>query len=170
MDKLFDLMNADSPDLRRGKPYSTNWSKTSPHAEFIKKMKGFFQTMKFIGSPRRAPSQDGWLTTLNAFLILRKKLKAANITTLATRRLQQDPIENLFGCIRGNCGSNTNPTCGQFVAGLRTAILSNLSRIGTSGNCESDNNAIINHFIYCKKNQKYLPNLPQDFFSGDNAT
>lgn len=62
------------------------------------------------------------------------------------RSLQQDALENLFGCIRGNCGSNTNPTCGQFVAGLKAAIISNLSHMGTTGNCETDNNVIINNF------------------------
>ncbi|KAM3957316.1 uncharacterized protein ACR2FA_008697 [Aphomia sociella] len=146
IDKLFDVVNADSPDLRRGKPHTTNWSLKSPHRDFIKNMISSFGKMKFIGSPRRPPSQDGWLTTLNAFLKLRQNLEAANITSLATRRLQQDPIENLFGCIRGNCGSNTNPTCGQFVAGLKIAVLSNLSHISTAGNCENDNNVIINNF------------------------
>lgn len=59
--------------------------------------------------------------------------------SLETRRLQQDALENLFGCIRANCGCNMNPTAVQFVAGFKTAILSNLAHI-TIGNCESDEN------------------------------
>lgn len=73
------------------------------------------------------------------------------------RRLQQDPLENLFGCIRGNCDSNTNPTCGQFVAGLKTAILSNLSHLGKTGNCENDNNTVINNFVTLLSNPKHTP-------------
>lgn len=97
--------------------------------------------MTFVGCPRTPPSQIGWVWTLNGVeLIFKKLVKDHNVRSLATRRLQQDPLENLFGCIRGNCGSNTNPTTGQFVDGLKTAILSRLAHIGTTGNCEIDNN------------------------------
>ncbi|CAK1597858.1 unnamed protein product [Parnassius mnemosyne] len=68
------------------------------------------------------------------------------IKTLSTRRFQQDPLENLFGCIRYNCGSNSNPTVRQFVAGLKTAVISNMAHT-SSGNCELDSNsAIITNF------------------------
>lgn len=147
MDKLFDCVNSDSADLRRGKTHATNMSSKSPHKEHFDKMRKFFSTMKFIGCQRKPPSQDGWIMTLNAIeRLFRNLAQAYNIKSLATRRLQQDPLENLFGCIRGNCGSNANPTTGQFVAGLKTAIISSLSHIGTTGNCEADNNVIINNF------------------------
>lgn len=103
--------------------------------------------MKFIGCARKPPSQEGWIWTLNGIerlwhnLTLKHKIKS-----IATQRLQQDALENLFGCIRGNCGSNANPTCGQFVAGLKTSILSRLANMGTTGNCKTDNNVIINNF------------------------
>ena len=42
-----------------------------------------------------------------------------------------------YPLIRGNYGSNYNATSGQFVAGLKTAIQSNLAYLG-SGNCKVD--------------------------------
>ncbi|CAH2227295.1 jg20103 [Pararge aegeria aegeria] len=134
MDKLFDSLNSDTVDLRRGKPFLTNLKDTSPHLVFINEMKTFLQSLKFKGSKSTLPSHIGWQWTLNGIQM--------SIKSLATRRLQQDPLENLFGCIRGNCGSNCNPTSGQFVAGLKTSILSNLSHIG-GGNCELDSNEVI---------------------------
>ncbi|XP_049868630.1 uncharacterized protein LOC126368613 isoform X2 [Pectinophora gossypiella] len=147
MDKLFDSLNSEQADLRRGKPHATNLSQTSPHIEHFKKMKVLFSDLTFVGCSRKPPSQEGWIWTINGVEILWQKLSNnKKKLSLATRRLQQDPLENLFGCIRGYCGSNTNPTTGQFVAGLKTAILNNLSRVGTTGNCETDNNVVINNF------------------------
>ncbi|CAH2104627.1 unnamed protein product [Euphydryas editha] len=147
MDKLFDCLNSESSDLRRGKRHATNLTAINPHLIFFQDMKRFFVTLKFIGSSRKPPSQEGWIWTINAVERLwRNLVQKHHIKSLATRRLQQDALENLFGCIRGNCDSNTNPTCGQFVAGLKTAVLSNLAHMGTSGNCETDNNVIINNF------------------------
>ncbi|KAJ8708707.1 hypothetical protein PYW08_010089 [Mythimna loreyi] len=139
MDMLFDSVNSDSSDLRRGKIHATNLKETTPHLQLFKEMKLFFNSIKFLGCTRTPPSKEGWVWTLNAIELLWNNLrnKHANIQSLATRRLQQDPLENLFGCIRGNCGANYNPTAGQFIAALKTAILSNLAHLST-GNCESD--------------------------------
>ena len=147
MDKLFDCLNSDTADLRRGKIHATNMTSKSPHLKCFEEMKKIFSTLKFIGCPRPPTSREGWISTMNAVERLFKNLvRTHNIRSLATRRLTQDPVENLFGCIRGNCGSNTNPTTGQFVAGLKTAILSSLAHIGNTGNCETDHNVIINNF------------------------
>ncbi|KAF9409722.1 hypothetical protein HW555_011012 [Spodoptera exigua] len=123
MDMLFDSVNSDSSDLRRGKKHATNLKEPTPH----------------LHCTRTPPSKERWVWTLNAIELLWNYLrnKHAIIKSLATRRLQQDPLENLFGCIRGNCGANYNPTAGQFIAALKTSILSNLAHLNT-GNCESD--------------------------------
>lgn len=159
MDKLFDSVNAHTPDLRGGKPLSTNLQDNTPHLELFRHMREFFKNLKFLGCRRAPPSQEGWVWTLNGLERIWKNLKNKHkdIKSLATRRLQQDPLENLFGCIRGNCGANTKPTAGQFVAGLKTAVLSNLSHI-VIGNCENDENEV---FI---SNYKTLlaPDVPDD--------
>lgn len=58
---------------------------------------------------------------------------------LSIRNLNQDPIENLFSCIRQHGGPNTNPTTHQFAALLKTVIVNKLtSPISDKGNCEDD--------------------------------
>ncbi|CAG4958764.1 unnamed protein product [Colias eurytheme] len=49
-DELFDAFNADNPDLRRGKKYSTNLTKRTPHLDLFKKMKMFIANMQYTGS------------------------------------------------------------------------------------------------------------------------
>ncbi|CAF4918528.1 unnamed protein product [Pieris macdunnoughi] len=113
MDKLFDALNSDSADLRRGEIFSTNLTAKSPHHKLFQSMKYFLKTLKFMGS-LRTPPQEGWIWTINGVERLFKQFANEGIKSRATRRLQQDPLENLFGCIRGNCGSNSNPTVGTY--------------------------------------------------------
>lgn len=126
LDKLFDAMNGDTPDRKRGKKYLTNMSSTSPHLDLFNEMRVFFTEMKFLGARSKPPSQDGWLRTMNAIERIFKCLKKYYINTLCVRRLNQDPLENCFGCIRSNCGCNPNPTSVQFIAALKTSIITNL--------------------------------------------
>lgn len=102
--------------------------------------------MTYIGSKNNPPSQNGWIQTINAIERLWKNLQKLEITSLATRRLNQDPLENFFGCIRYSCGSNNNPTYQQFVAGVKTAIISNLRHSGRNKNCEDDTAVLANNF------------------------
>lgn len=127
---------------------ATNLKQTTGHLDYFKDMKIFFKKIEFLGCRRKPPSQDGWVWTLTGLERVWRNLTTKHkvIKSLATRRLQQDPLENLFGCVRANCGSNTNPTAGQFVSALKTAVLSNLSHTGV-GNCELDENtAILDNF------------------------
>jgi hypothetical protein len=51
---------------------------------------------------------------------------------------------NTFGVIRLYCGSNDNPTVGQFVDVLKTSIISGLAFGGLCGtNCEDDDAAVL---------------------------
>ena len=101
-----------------------------------------------MGCRSSPPSKDGWIWTLNGIEKIFHALKQKhNIRSLATRRLQQDPLENLFGAIRANCGANSNPTSSQFIGGLKTTIISNLAHIQSGNNCEDDNyNTIMSNF------------------------
>ncbi|CAG4923331.1 unnamed protein product [Colias eurytheme] len=149
MDNLFDCLNSDSQDLKNGKKCCTNMNDRTPHIQLFKKMKSFFQNMEFVGCRSKPPSLYGWIWTINGVEQIWQNIKQKyQISSLCTRKLQQDPLENLFGIIRGNCGANTNPTTGQFIAALKTAVLSRLATTGAKGtNCETDHNeAIINNF------------------------
>lgn len=145
-DELFDAVNADSKDCRRGKKFSTNMTKKTSHLNLFCEMRKFITNMKYIGSKSNPPSQEGWVHTLNAIERLWKNLTAIGIESLATRHLNQDVLENCFGCIRYSCGSNSNPTVPQFIAGIKTAIVSNLKYTGKKRNCELDTNLISNNF------------------------
>ncbi|CAG4986368.1 unnamed protein product [Colias eurytheme] len=157
---LFDLLNADAPDRQEGKPYKTNLTAKSPHKDFFKKSVKFINDIEFIGCRRKPPSQGGWLKLLNGYERLWDNLlKKHQIKSIATRRINQDPLENCFGCIRANCGSNDNPTVAQFIAGLKTGIITNLRNIVKNNrNCEDDNGELVENFqyLFCKNklNQK----------------
>ena len=85
----------------------------------------------------RPPSQDGWLATIRGVKHLWNILKRIGFKYLRTRSLNQDPLEHLFGSIRGNCGCNNNPTVSQFQAALKTSIINGIAfRELKSGNCE----------------------------------
>jgi len=146
MDQLFDALNGETPDLKRGKKYLTNLTWSSPHIRYFQEMKTMFEDMKFVGARAKPPSIDGFIRTLNAVERLFINLyKFYHIKSLSTRRLNQDPLENCFGCIHSNCGCNSNPNTVQFVAALKTAMISNLLHISSNRNCLDDNNVILNN-------------------------
>lgn len=117
----------------------------SPHIELFNTMRRFIASMKYIGARGKPPSQDGWIHTLNGIERLWKNLQNKNIKAISTRRLNQDALENCFGCIRYSCGSNANPTIQQFVAGIKTAIITNLRHSGQKKNCEEDHSILNNN-------------------------
>lgn len=102
--------------------------------------------MEFLGARSKPPSQDGWLRTMNAIELIFKNLKNYNINTLCVRRLNQDPLENCFEYIRSNCNCNPNPTLVQFIAALKTSIITNLINNNKNRNCLDDNNDILDNF------------------------
>lgn len=64
-------------------------------------------------------------------LVIDKKI----ISSIATHKLSQDHLENLFGKIRSLCGSNTNPNCQQFNAALNTLLANTAIQNSIEGNC-----------------------------------
>jgi hypothetical protein len=66
------------------------------------------------------PSQTRWLVNIGAVWHVWRMLKEAGFKYLETRNLNQDPLENTFGAIRLHCGSNSNPSAGQFVGALKS--------------------------------------------------
>ena len=96
-------------------------------------------TSQIRSRTNRPLSQDGWLATLRGVMILWEKLKECGFTHLETRSLNQDPIENLFGCIRSNLGPNSNPTVHQFLSALKTCIVKGFAYRDLKGtNCEME--------------------------------
>jgi hypothetical protein len=86
------------------------------------------------------PSQTGWLVTIGAVQnVWRKVSEEHKFKFLETRNLNQGALENTFGAIRLHCGSNSNPSVGQFVDALKTVIINGLTYRSLYGtNCEDD--------------------------------
>jgi hypothetical protein len=63
-----------------------------------------------------------------------------------TQNLNQDTLENTFGVIRLNCGSDDNPTVGRFVDALKTSIINGLAFRGLGDtNCEDDGATLLDN-------------------------
>ncbi|KAF6215852.1 hypothetical protein GE061_000187 [Apolygus lucorum] len=106
------------------------------------------QSLKFLPkSPTSPPCStvtiQGWIRTVNAVQLLWTTLKEEipfdKCSYLVPRRLNQDPLENLFGSIRSKCGSNVNPSAYQFTSALKTCLVNKLADDDLNkGNCEGD--------------------------------
>jgi hypothetical protein len=63
---------------------------------------------------RPPPSQTGWLITIVAVQHVWRRVNVEEkFKYVETRNLNQDVLQNSFGAIRLNCGSNNNPSVGQ---------------------------------------------------------
>jgi hypothetical protein len=73
-------------------------------------------------------------------------LREAGFKYLETQNLNQDQLENTFGVIYLHCGSNNNPTMGQFADVLKTSIINGLSFGGLSNtNCGRDGTELLDN-------------------------
>ncbi|KAG8229254.1 hypothetical protein J437_LFUL007178 [Ladona fulva] len=130
MDDLFDSMNGGR-QRDSYKPLLKGVTMESSHFQFWEEATALVKEWKIPKKTREGdvrfsampPSQQGWLNNLNAFPLLCKDMltgPGAVRECIPARSFNQDPIENLFSCIRGNCGSNTRPTTTQFISSLKT--------------------------------------------------
>ena len=69
-------------------------------------------------------------------------MKKLGFTSLILRNLNQDPLENYFGQIRQTCGSGTDPTYTQFIAGMKTCLVQQVAA-GRGTNCAEDDGDIL---------------------------
>ncbi|KAF2899538.1 hypothetical protein ILUMI_06641 [Ignelater luminosus] len=79
----------------------------------------------------------GWQITLRSTIYIWNNLKNQGMKYLSLKSFNQDQLENLFGVIRQHEICNTNPSCHQFVAALKTAVVNSMATSVSSGNCEN---------------------------------
>ncbi|KAF6203192.1 hypothetical protein GE061_003610 [Apolygus lucorum] len=123
-------------------------SREEMHLNFWSAALEKLQSLKFLPkSPTSPPCStvtiQGWIRTVNAVQLLWTTLKEEipfdKCSYLVPRRLNQDPLENLFGSIRSKCGSNVNPSAYQFTSALKTCLVNKLADDDLNkGNCEGD--------------------------------
>jgi len=149
VDDLFDSFNGVTSSPDHGKLLRCRLTSTSKHMEYwrsaVDKVKAWTFLNKESEPMRPPPSQTGWLITIGAVQhVWRKVSEEHKFQFLETRNLNQDALENTFGAIRLHCGSNSNPSVGQFVDALKTVIINGLAYRSLCGpNCEDDGASLL---------------------------
>lgn len=138
MDKLFDTCNSSQLNPHPFKHRSAITA-DSKHSKFLLDALHTFERSNFVGCKRQPACLNGWKITIQALLLLSEELRNSyNIPKLCTRVLNQDALENLFSVIRQQHGCNDNPTVLQFGRGYKHLLLTSLSKLSQSSNCELD--------------------------------
>jgi len=148
--QLFDSFNSNMhapPFKKLLRPISSD----SPHMGYWDKAGVGVSSWTFLKDSKPAfnkppLSQTGWLVNIGAVRHVWRMLKEAGFRYLETRNLSQDPLENTFGDILLHCGSNSNPTVGQFADALNTTIINDLAfRDLRNTNCEDDKSELLDN-------------------------
>ena len=100
-DQIFESLNSCSHESPKwlNKPITPD----SGHCEFMKEMSSFVKNMKVIDPSNgkdvtnTLKCLDALQATLNGTVLLWKSLQDVSVTSLCTKRLNQDPLENNFG-------------------------------------------------------------------------
>ncbi|KAI4468043.1 e3 sumo-protein ligase [Holotrichia oblita] len=140
-DKLFDSLNASTINVVEGKELRGAVTNTSPHVEFWQYAVRYLENIKFFNrKASQPPSVKNFIFTIKRIMYLRTTLSTTtNAKFLCTRHINQDPLENFFGCIRNHGARNINPTCHSFLLSLKTLLINNfLSPHSPGANCEED--------------------------------
>ena len=149
MNRLFDTFNgtkeASQETAQSHAPYRTAISETSPHHDLWQNVLTWLDNVSFRHSTTGEkalpmPFVSNWKRTITATEMLWNDLKSEGRTYLPTRRLNQDPLENLFSVIRHNGGHRLQPTAFEFVPALKTALVNVVTH---TGNCEKDTDRML---------------------------
>lgn len=141
-DKLFDSMNGSTLQPEHGKLLRCAVSKSSAHLPFWREGIKVLKTVKFLkqgGKEYVPPSIKNWISTIQGFIYIWQKLSREQFEFLCPRNLNQDPVENFFGCIRSHGFRNVNPTCEAFINSFKSLLVNNfVSSHSPGANCEED--------------------------------
>ena len=166
-DQIFDCLNSSS--FKSHKAHNRPITKDSEHCVWLKEMCSFTKKIKVIN-----PATGKYVTstlkclkalemTLNGTLMLWNSIQSSHpsIRFLCTRRLNQDPLENFFGCIRQQGGNSDNPTPVQFTRAFRKLFFDNFLSPST-GNCIEDLDSIlVGSAVSAKKNDEACLNAEE---------
>lgn len=176
MDKLFDALNSSSPKKTAQKCRHAIKKGDPELVQFLNDQIPWIQSWKF-DAKRQPQTIVGWQITIRAVLDLWEDISTNyNFVYLLTRRLQQDPLENLFGHIRQKNGCNTNPNVFQFISGLKHICIRKLFKLSESnGNVEDDKSELLQELSPFSLNKASLADTvesvqPDDFPSLDDIS
>lgn len=147
MDQLFDSVNGSNYEADHGKKLRCAVTTQSPHLKFWKKSIEILSSVRFLTEKGEVipPSLLNWIKTLHSFIYLWNMLSKLGFKYLCPRNINQDPLENFFGCIRSHGVRNINPSCSSFVSSFKTLLINNFTSTHSPGaNCEKDDNYALN--------------------------
>lgn len=139
---LFDLLNSNTLENY------TAFMGTEKQVSFLHKMETIFKNLKVENHNGKNVTKQlkfifGWRLSINATLILFKKLQTKNYKYLFTRNLNQDCLENFFGHIRNCCGHVKNPTPIQFCRAFKKMFTLRQLEQTEGTNCIEDINELL---------------------------
>ncbi|GBP53235.1 hypothetical protein EVAR_88119_1 [Eumeta japonica] len=151
LDKLFDFTNGPScaEDIKIG--LRQNVSIKTKHLKVWTDFKKKLLNTKFIdgdGKPSTKVKCRGYVLSMDTlrdiWYLLRKKYGFKHMNL---RQFNQDALENIFGIIRQYNPTNRNPTCTNFIAALKSTIISGLTAPHSrSANCQKDYQKLLTNF------------------------
>ena len=143
-DDIFDSFSDVTCSPDHGKLLRYCLTSTTKHMKYWRSAADKVKTWTLLNKESEPmhppPSQTDWLITIGAVQhVWRKVSEEHKFKFLETRNVKQDALENTFGAIRLHCGSNNNPSVGQFVDAMKTVIINGLAYRSLYGtNCEDE--------------------------------
>lgn len=141
-DKLFDSVNGNDVRPQLGKELRSAISSKSQHILFWDAAIDILRSMYFKSpnsNKTSVPPSLNWIFSLRGLKCIWKRLQEDGFKYLLPRRLNQDPLENFFGCIRSHGVRNTNPTCNSFVSSFKSLLINNFLSPHSAGcNCQAE--------------------------------
>lgn len=161
IDKLFDLLN--SSKTSGSKKYNLAFRGLDFQITFLHEMLLILEGLRVFNNQSKDVSGQmkfitGFKISINSIIHLWDFLKSKNVTFLFTRRLNQDPLENLFGIIRQQNSNCPNPTAIQFQRSFRKMFCVRLLNSGTQ-NCENDMDNLLLRVSDVIKDNTSLPDI-----------
>lgn len=117
---------------------------TSPHVKHWTAAIPVLQNMCYVDKEGKTPVKtdipclQNWILTLRGFIKIWEILSGKyNFTSLNTRYLNQDVLENFFGQIRSHRVRCNSPTSVQFDQSFKTFLINSITSLNIkNGNCE----------------------------------
>ncbi|KAG8222590.1 hypothetical protein J437_LFUL002582 [Ladona fulva] len=143
---MFDSVNGGN-ERSKGQ-YKGPVTHSSGHVQLWREAREEVKTWKLYGVNGllpQPPSFRGWLMTLRGMELLWRKVRLTKrggklLGQFSPRHINQDALENLFGCLRALGGSNRDPIVSGFMDSWKTCMINGLAigDILRGRNCLSD--------------------------------
>lgn len=137
---MFDCLNSryssDPNPLRRA------LSERQPQVEeYLKNCLLWIEGWTVSGDKRNPPCFKGFRLTISSVLQFWGDLKREGTPYLITSRLNQNPLENVFGVVRTRGGHCDNPSAASLRRSLQYNMIAHLMRPPAGANCEPDDDS-----------------------------